>query len=85
MTDRFSVAQIEEAVASEVFERNVLISQRIVAGDFESALEDLIRQFEDPPRNGDRQLPPPDLVKRIARALRSGFAGLPPNGFDFCT
>jgi hypothetical protein len=79
------VAQIEDAVASAVFERNVLLSQRIVAGDFESALEDLIRQFEDPPRSGDRQLPLSDRVKRIARALRSGFAGLPPNGFDFCT
>ena len=83
--DKFSVAQIDDAVALGVFERNVHVSQRIIAGDFETALEDLLQQFEAPPVAADVQLPVSDLAKRIARALRSGFAGLPPNGFEFCT
>jgi len=85
MTLRLHVSQIDEQISHEVFERNILNSRKIIMGDFESALEDMIYQLEQPPIVGGRFLPAADMTKRISRALRQGLAGLPPNGFDFCT
>ncbi|MBL0174328.1 MAG: hypothetical protein IPP94_03515 [Ignavibacteria bacterium] len=84
MTDRLTIAHIDERVAAAVFERNIRNSQHVVSGDFESALEDIIVQLEQPPVANGKDVQVADLTKRIARALRSGFAGLPPNGFEFC-
>lgn len=85
MHDRLTVAHIDEGLAREIFGRNVLNSQRIIGGDFETALVDIIVQLEDPPALQDGRLQVNDLAKRIARGLRQGFAGLPPNGLDFCS
>ncbi len=84
MHDRFTVADIDEEIARRVFARNIANSQRVITGDFETPLADLIEQFEQPPLADSRMIPLADLSKRIARALRQGFAGLPPNGFEFC-
>jgi hypothetical protein len=77
------LAPIEQAVARVVLERNVLNSQRLIAGDFESALADIIQQLEHPPVSRGAALSPVEMTRRIGRALREGLIGLSPNGFEF--
>ncbi len=85
MPERIPVDSIDGTLAKEIFERNIRNSQIIIAGEFEEALADIIEQLEQPPRVKDGVLPSMENVRRIARALREGFAGLPPNGFEFNT
>lgn len=85
MPERIPVASIDSVVAKQIFERNIRNSQIIISGEFESALADIIEQLENPPNVQGNILPSMENVRRIARALREGFAGLPPNGFEFST
>jgi hypothetical protein len=85
MPEPIPVASIDSSVAKGIFERNIRNSQHIISGEFEVALADIIQQLEEPPRIGKNILPSMENVNRIARSLREGFAGLPPNGFEFST
>ncbi|MBN1447011.1 MAG: hypothetical protein JXA28_03700 [Bacteroidetes bacterium] len=73
----------DKQTAREIFDRNIANSMAVTNGAFEEVLADIIEQLEHPPRVGDRYLTAWILGRRIAEALAEGFAGLPPNGFDF--
>ncbi len=75
--------QPDEQTARSIFDRNVANSMAVNANAFEEVLADIIVQLEQPPRIGDRYLTAWDMARRIAEAMSEGFAGLPPNGFDF--
>ncbi len=75
--------QPDEQTARGIFDRNVANSMAVNGGAFEEVLADIVVQLEQPPRIGDRYLTAWDMARRIAEALSAGFAGLPPNGFDF--
>jgi hypothetical protein len=66
-----------------IFDRNIRNSMLVTGGEFESALADVIDQLEHPPRLEDRSLSVWETTRLIADAMREGFAGLPPNGFEF--
>jgi hypothetical protein len=68
---------------SEAFDRNIRISLMVIGGEFEAALEDIIVQLESPPQQDGRTLTAWEMTQLIAEAMSEGFAGLPPNGFDF--
>lgn len=68
---------------SEAFDRNIRISLMVTGGEFEAALEDIILQLEAPPHHDNRALTAWEMTQLIAEAMSEGFAGLPPNGFDF--
>lgn len=68
---------------SESFDRNIRISLMVTGGEFEAALADIIQQLESPPRQDGRSLTAWEMTQLIAEAMSEGFAGLPPNGFDF--
>lgn len=72
-----------EQIAREIFDRNINNSMEVTGGAFEEVLADIILQLEDPPRLGDRYMTAWLMARRIAEAMSEGFAGLPPNGFDF--
>jgi hypothetical protein len=75
--------QPDEQTTRGIFDRNIANSMAVNHGAFEEVLADIIDQLENPPRIGDRYLTAWDMARRIAEALSEGFAGLPPNGFDF--
>ena len=83
MAERVHVESVDESLAQAIFERNIGNSQRIITGEFEDALVDIIEQLENPPKSGQGIVPSMENSRRIARAMREGFAGLPPNGFEF--
>jgi hypothetical protein len=66
-----------------VFEHNIHISLMVIGGEFETALVDIIEQLESPATQDGRVLTAWETGHLIAEALQEGFAGLPPNGFDF--
>lgn len=66
-----------------IFDRNIRNSMRVTGGDFEPVLADVIDQLEHPPKLEDRNLSVWETTRLIAEAMREGFAGLPPNGFDY--
>ncbi|MBR9974095.1 MAG: hypothetical protein KFF77_00805 [Bacteroidetes bacterium] len=68
---------------SGIFEHNIRLSLQVIGGGFETALEDIIRQLESPPEHDGRRLTAWEMTREIAEAMGEGFAGLPPNGFDF--
>lgn len=78
------LARIDQDAARAILERNVLNSQRLIAGDFETVLSDIIQQLEEPPLSNAVPLSTIELTKRIGHALREGLIGLAPNGFEFC-
>jgi hypothetical protein len=85
MNDRLPLAHIDAMTARTIQSRNIRNSQAIIHGEFEVALADIIDQIEHPTDDkSEKPLAIPDLVRRIARALSLGLAGLHPNGFDFC-
>lgn len=84
MAFHLPLARIDHDTARAILERNVLNSQRLIAGDFETALADIIQQLEEPPFSNAVPLSTVELTKRIGRALREGLIGLSPNGFEFC-
>ncbi len=67
----------------EIFDRNIRNSLLVTGGEFESALADIIEQLEHPPSLDGRHLAAWEMARMIAEAMGEGFAGLPPNGFDF--
>ncbi len=67
----------------EIFDRNIRNSLLVTGGEFESALADIIEQLENPPTLEGRHLAAWEMARMIAEAMGEGFAGLPPNGFDF--
>ena len=73
----------DEQTARALFDRNIANSLAVNNGAFEEVLADIINQLERPPRIGDRYLTAWVMARRIAEAMKEGFAGLPPNGFDF--
>ncbi|GEM_PF-1312229 len=73
----------DEKTARALFDRNIANSLAVNDGAFEEVLADIINQLERPPRIGDRYLTAWIMARRIAEAMKEGFAGLPPNGFDF--
>ncbi|MCB2203720.1 hypothetical protein KQI65_03155 [bacterium] len=75
--------QPDEQTARSIFDRNITNSMAVNSGAFEEVLADIITQLESPPKIGDRYLTAWDMARRIAEAMTEGFAGLPPNGFDF--
>jgi len=75
--------QPDEQTTRGIFDRNVANSMAVNRGAFEEVLADMVDKLENPPRIGDRYLTAWDMARRIAEALSEGFAGLPPNGFDF--
>ena len=68
---------------SDIFEQNIRLSLLVIGGEFESALEGMIRQLEAPPEREGRQLTAWEMTRIIAETMGDGFSGLPPNGFDF--
>ena len=68
-------------VLQRMLDRNIANSQKIISGAFEVVLEDLITQMEE---SSSDALPLSERTHIIAGTLRDGFAGLPPNGFEFC-
>ncbi|PLX26116.1 MAG: hypothetical protein C0600_11210 [Ignavibacteria bacterium] len=72
-----------EQIAREIFDRNINNSMKVTGGAFEEVLADIITQLENPPRLEDRYMTAWLMARRIAEAMSEGFAGLPPNGFDF--
>ena len=70
---------------SDIFAHNVRVSLMVIGGEFEAALEDLITQLESPPERDGRRLTAWEMTRITAEAMCEGFAGLPPNGFDFAT
>lgn len=68
---------------AETFDRNIRNSLLVTGGEFERALEDIIRQLESPPADDGRTRTAWEMTRHIAEVMREGFAGLPPNGFDF--
>ncbi|MDT8325637.1 MAG: hypothetical protein RRA94_16095, partial [Bacteroidota bacterium] len=75
--------QPDEQTARGIFDRNIANSMAVNGGAFEEVLADVVTQLEQPPRIGDRYLTAWDMARRIAESMSAGFAGLPPNGFDF--
>ncbi|MBE0643308.1 MAG: hypothetical protein IH600_04450 [Bacteroidetes bacterium] len=67
----------------ELFDRNIRNSLLVTGGEFETALADIIDQLEHPPIIDGRHLAAWEIARMIAEAMGEGFAGLPPNGFDF--
>jgi hypothetical protein len=65
------------------FDRNIRNSLLVTGGEFEAALVDIIYQLEHPPIVDGHHVAAWDMARRIAQAMGEGFAGLPPNGFDF--
>lgn len=80
-----SVFSPSDPSLKDLLARNIANSQRVIAGEFEKALVDIIEQMEHPPTTAQGMMPIQEVVERIASSLRQGFTGLNPNGFDFCT
>lgn len=85
MESELEQQQIRSQLSKNIVDRNIANSQKIILGDFESALTDVISQLEEPVGPGGVGFSAAEKTRRIASALRQGFSGLPPNGFDFCT
>ncbi len=85
MFDRYPSTHIDAFTARSIQSRNIRNSQAIIRGEFETALADIIEQIENPTSDpSNKPVAIPDLIRRIARALTRGLAGLHPNGFEFC-
>lgn len=85
MFEQLPAAPLDDAVATAFFERNIRNSRDVIAGEFENVLADIIEQLSTPIATAGGIVPASEVSRRIAHGLREGFAGLPPNGFDFCT
>ncbi|MFA6234412.1 MAG: hypothetical protein WC824_09575 [Bacteroidota bacterium] len=66
-----------------LFDRNIRNSLLVTGGEFEEALANIIDQLEHPPVVDGSHLAAWQTARMIAEAMGEGFAGLPPNGFDF--
>ncbi|MFZ1728551.1 MAG: hypothetical protein WBQ23_12125 [Bacteroidota bacterium] len=66
-----------------IVDKNIRNSLLVTGGEFEEALADIIDQLEHPPIVDGRHIAAWDMARMIAEAMGDGFAGLPPNGFDF--
>lgn len=75
---------MKKAGSDTLLSRNIRNSKHIIMGDFESVVEDIIHQLEEPPSDVN-DVAPSELARRVADAIAQGLAGLHPNGFDFCT
>ncbi len=76
-------AGIPNYVMHSIFDRNIRNSLLVTGGEFETVLADIIEQLEHPPMGEDRQTTAWETARMIAEAMSAGFAGLPPNGFEF--
>ncbi|MDH7516679.1 MAG: hypothetical protein QHI48_12495 [Bacteroidota bacterium] len=85
MTKHGMIHTLDDPLLKAILARNITNSQRVIAGEFEHVLSDIIQQFERFGGGKNEGIAIPELTHRIARAFCQGFAGLPPNGFEFAT